>query len=1100
MGVIFQRAGLPRPYACLLLALALLALDARAVRGQEEVPNMTALTRQLAEGTVAAREAAAAALADSLAETAAVNALLGALSDVAPSVRMRAMTALGGSDDSRVPTALAVVARDNYPAVRQAATLTLGRMNGTRSLDALIGLAGDRQYDDRAGAVQALCFRYQTLYEQGLPQAARVRDLLLAFAADQNPSLRAAVCARAGCLSEADGRSLLAQALRDGDVGVRAAALAAGVALPELAEDLHLTEAIATAARATEPLLRARAYEAAGLLADPQFAPACATGLADADALAAGAAERALARLVETGAVSISLPAVLKSALAHPSASTRLRAIRLLRLNGGSELAAQARPFLDDQDESVRLEALQVFETTADPAATPALLRLSRSPDPGECLAALRALAGSREPAALEPLLAIAGGADPADRLAALPLLARYDDPRAIELLCARAIDAACPAAERAAAAAALASSAAVPAVLDRLLRALQDADAAPRAAAARSLGGVHEPRVIDALLQHLDDDPAVIAAAAAALGRCGDARAVRPLWHALSRPAPASAQPALLDALDGFRGKLIAELAAALAGADAAEQAAAVRVLCLFPDARAVSALLPLLQDGRAEIRRDAVCILGSTDDARLREAMQGAFRDRDPAVRAAAVRVLGQSGDAGVVPVLREALDDLNPEVRRLALEAVGRMRDAESVPRVATLLATGAPSLFRDACLALARIGTPGALEALDGALFPPSSRLAPDVVAGMLREASRSEAVPLQLKGLQHPARVVRLTAIEMLGRITNPRASDALLQAAKDPDCPVREAALCALARMGGDGAASAVYQAMQDPVPEVGRLALQLLAAMHDPRAFVLAQTRLKFPDQALRLAAIRAVAASGDPGAAEALFAVVSDVTARHADRREAVLGLGQLHDARAVAYLLTAVRKPRGSLARELGLLAGSDDPRIDDVLLGVLEDESARVPATRMGETALALAMRCETRAVPLLVKALNVPAHLPAGDLEQIIDALGRLRDPRAVEPLLAALQDGSPVQRALLRSDTTVCGQPALRHAGVPPVLSALAAIGDARAIGPLVPMVGWGTLPERAAAAAALAALGGANFGLDAGRWQAWWDARARKE
>lgn len=53
---------------------------------------------------------------------------------------------------------------------------------------------------------------------------------------------------------------------------------------------------------------------------------------------------------------------------------------------------------------------------------------------------------------------------------------------------------------------------------------------------------------------------------------------------------------------------------------------------------------------------------------------------------------------------------------------------------------------------------------------------------------------------------------------------------------------------------------------------------------------------------------------------------------------------------------------------------------------------------------------------------------------------------------------------------------------------------ALGALGDRRAIPPLIDALTRGTLPDRRAAGA-LESLTGQTFGLDAAKWQAWWQA-----
>lgn len=64
--------------------------------------------------------------------------------------------------------------------------------------------------------------------------------------------------------------------------------------------------------------------------------------------------------------------------------------------------------------------------------------------------------------------------------------------------------------------------------------------------------------------------------------------------------------------------------------------------------------AVIPLLRDKDAEIRRLAVEVLGENRDRDSVRALRDVLSDRDPRVREAAATALGKLGDHDVVPPL--------------------------------------------------------------------------------------------------------------------------------------------------------------------------------------------------------------------------------------------------------------------------------------------------------------------------------------------------------------------------------------------------------------------------------------------------------------
>ncbi len=219
---------------------------------------------------------------------------------------------------------------------------------------------------------------------------------------------------------------------------------------------------------------------------------------------------------------------------------------------------------------------------------------------------------------------------------------------------------------------------------LDATIHGLADRRTWRRAAAAHALGDMSSSRAVAPLLGALVD-PArdVRAAAARSLGRLGDPSAVGPLIEAL-------------------------------VGATVPRAVAGQALIALASDA------LPALRECAgsvvAEVRRNAldlIGVVGSAGDATLCARL---LRDASADVRVAAAVALGRLGAAGAVPLLVEALDDRLPFVRAAAAGALGQIGDPSALPALLAEAVGAAPEAAQAAAHAVLRID-PDALAATD-----------------------------------------------------------------------------------------------------------------------------------------------------------------------------------------------------------------------------------------------------------------------------------------------------------------------------------------------------------------------------------------------
>lgn len=170
------------------------------------------------------------------------------------------------------------------------------------------------------------------------------------------------------------------------------------------------------------------------------------------------------------------------------------------------------------------------------------------------------------------------------------------------------------------------------------------------------------------------------------------------------------------------------------------------------------------------------------------------------------------------------------------------------------------------------------------------------------------------------------------------------------------------------------------------------------------------------------------------DRRAVEPLGQLVEDEEAPLEMRREAARILGQLADRRAADNLLRAMRSPEPMIGAEAAIALGRMyDDRARDRLRALVRSEDPEIRA----RAAVSLGRLRDREAVPALIEALWVAPT--TYDRQEAVRWLGRLRDERAVEPLLVLIPE-------FRIRDLSVI---------------ALGTIGDRRAYEPLVEMLDW---------------------------------------
>lgn len=334
-----------------------------------------------------------------------------------------------------------------------------------------------------------------------------------------------------------------------------------------------------------------------------------------------------------------------------------------------------------------------------------------------------------------------------------------------------------------------------------------------------------------------------------------------------------------------------VAEQIAALKDEDWSIRGEAAGMLGTIKDPRAVGPLVSLLRDEDRSVREAAIEALRAIGTAAV-ETVGTCLTDPDLSIQESASAILVTIADERVLAPLIKALHSGDWIVRMHVAKALGRIRNADAVVPLIPLLQDKVKAVREEAAASLAAIG---------------------------------DAAIPSLLKTLQHEDWLVRLHAVESLGKAQSKRAVEPLLSVLfNDRDSAVREDAVRALGEIGDPQAVEYLFTAMR----ELGlrTLAVEALGRIGDPRAVpvlidVLSGTS---PPQATRTvagcgdqwneevmtqsAAARALGAIGDEKAIPSLVAALSQTFTR----AEAAAALAQF-GSKVIPLLLPLLNEPR-------------------------------------------------------------------------------------------------------------------------------------------------------------------------------------------
>lgn len=508
---------------------------------------------------------------------------------------------------------------------------------------------------------------------------------------------------------------------------------------------------------------------------------------------------------------------------------------------------------------------------------------------------------------------------------------------------------------------------------------------------------------------------------------------------------------------------ELDAALVRALEDPDAGVRAEALKAISRRRRPEASLPVAAALADGDEQVRVEAARALqrlaGPSASPHLARAAEG---DASPRVRCEALRALLRTD-------------------RARALELVAAA-PAEPAPGPGVDVEASALAAARARFDAVRRRWGQAAVRQLVPLLGHPSAAVRRGAAAALGHTESPDAALPL-VSALSDASITVRLEAARSLGALGDPRAVGPLSGALHDPDHLVRGFAAEALGRLGMRAAGVSVLAplaaALVDPAVSVRQHALSALGRIAErqrqrgwscsllERQLVVdaIAVGLSDPEPALIVSAARIASKVQDPRLIRPMLGALRHPDAYRGVQEPVVVALRRLGPA-AEAPVLRALNDTDPRLRARVALLLGTLPlPAGAGALMETLGDT---VPAVRAA-AASALGELRDPRALGLLLVSLRDPDPDVCARAAQ---ALGRLGDARAVPALarvavdLAARTRGDA--RRLERSVFAVLSS----------TLEALGSLRDGRALEPLVLALGHGDWRVRRDAADALGVLG----------------------
>jgi len=447
-------------------------------------------------------------------------------------------------------------------------------------------------------------------------------------------------------------------------------------------------------------------------------------------------------------------------------------------------------------------------------------------------------------------------------------------------------------------------------------------------------------------------------------------------------------------------------------------------RLLIDLEDENAIALLIEAMRTGPWQTRCMAHETLFEASTIEI-EGLEPALLDRDPAIldaTAAAIRTIGWAA----IPQLQRLLRHENWMVRRGAAWALGELGDPAAVPGLVAALDDPDPLVIAKALTALGLIGDAAALQAIAPALRHANWRVGRAAAEALGRIGT--EALPILLEAAADSDQEIRWRAVCGLKFISDPSAQSALLEATRDASVEVRGAAVEALRDTEDEKAVNRLIELLKDTSAvrwakeRICDLSAKILAAKGTRKArAALAKWNRQQAEVALATAGSSGPASnagkhSANKGKNRLLSMKQPEETNRGSGtefddldspdwmrRRKAVRRLADEPLDIALPKLVNKLEDEDCQVRlAAVEVLRNIDNEIAVEALIKALGDGEALV-----SDAAAAALVKHGRKVVPGLLKALE---STNVGMRGAAVEALGKIADKSAVQPLIGLLED------------------------------------------------------------------------------------------
>ena len=551
------------------------------------------------------------------------------------------------------------------------------------------------------------------------------------------------------------------------------------------------------------------------------------------------------------------------------------------------------------------------------------------------------------------------------------------------------------------------------PAAVEPLIRTLGNNNPRVRESAVLALAQLNDSRANDGILKLLKDpDEKVREQALLALGQLRDPRAIGSLifglkskndqvvsnsYRSLIALGPAAVPP-LMKQFDGDDGRVKNRV---------------VEILGSMKSPEAIDGLIRILGNENQQLRESAAWKLQQTGEPAV-EPLMAALNDRSPLVRKHAAAILGNRRVAKAIEPLRRLLKDKDPEVRAAAATALGSFKDIATCNSLLLLMQDKDDAVRAGALDGLNKMGYPWLLETYIRALNDRSPKVRLKAV-GILRQRYEYRVGLALENAVKDPDAEVKVAALwAIYDRGSREREAAAGTSLIQDADPKVRRAAAGVLTRnLYIAEALNAALTALADSDAEVRKTAAKSFVYSYrvDTRVtepFLSALVREQDPEMLFLLVEFVNRYNSRDPRAVEPILSLLTNE--KDHVRSGAAQALGTLKDRRALGPLTERMKDPYPTVQdRAVAALRSIDPTYAEDQIAPLVEKRLKALKHNEAGVrrvAAYSLGLMKEPRAVPPLIDAID---DRDREVTENAISALGEIGDRRATKPLTAIMK-------------------------------------------------------------------------------------------